>query len=1416
MSEDRPSVFQRMDEVRDRQWSAWNRGERPSVETLVATETYPLNDSELLELIYAEITLRWEHGDHCFIDEYLRRFPQFTDSLRRLFAIHEAMEQVESMPSTDVQTPRASGSEMVPSARGSDRNLLFGILALQMDFIGGESLISALRDWTTQKDKPLGQILVERGDLSAARRALLEPLVDEHVRRHDHDPAASLASLSSTIEDTVDWHHVHDVDVAESLAARRLTHTSDRHRLRSDSSKEMDADSVGRFRILRPHARGGIGEVFLAFDQELNREVALKEIQSRHLRDESCRERFIREAEVTGGLEHPGIVPVYSLGHHGDGRPYYAMRFIRGDSLKDAIERFHAASPAAIQAPAAVDVNQPTVIGAEAHARHEASTVHSVHEYLAPREAFAAVDFRRLLGRFIDVCQAIEYAHSRGVLHRDLKPGNIMLGKYGETLVVDWGLAKVAGKEDRFADVDETTLAPSSASSVEHTADGSVIGTPAYMSPEQAAGRLADIGPAADVYSLGATLYQMLTGRPPFAKLSLPELLARVQRGEYPRPRELNPSIPKPLESICVKAMEVLPSYRYESAAAIAEDLEHWLADEPVNAHREDRLSRASRWVRKHRAWAISGVSALVIVAIVATFFAFWINGQNIVIADKERDARSLAAKNLKLAADAQEQTLVAQKQTEEARSQKARADEEETRAKVSGELTSFMRELFTSSDATGLVGSGLMPVGQSSRDVKAVDLLEHGRKLIEKKFKKQAKSDQLTRAALLAAIGDVSRSLGQLKESKPLLEEALQIRQTFLPTEAKEIAASQFQLATWHSERGNFLDAERLYAQVLATHRRLKTENSLEAADAQVRMAALLVSIGDHRSEEYALQGLATRRRILGDRHRETVIARLVLASSLMDQGKPTEAIMVGLSIFTSVVDALLTIYQTSKEKPLVAVVEYQTGLLLQRMGQHGLAIARFRRAVDLIQQGVGPDHLYVTIPLFDMACSLRANHQIEEAEQAFKDCLRVVRGSVGIEHPRAAKLIESYGELLRESGRVEEALALLDEAIEASDRRFGYAAPHRFELIASGVTLASNAKLHAQLATYGEKAVTLLETQSMAFETEQQCIQLANLGHKLGELPDISLCRKVYERVFTLEQRRARLDEQWTDNLNWGGALADHKLYREAEPYLREAARLARLPEIQQIGDFSPMAYTLNSLGKVEWFNGHFAEAEESFRAALVELKKIWPNPSPRETLGRLIRMLIVTRRFAEAAVLLDQYGNSVDLSEESRGWYFHLKTVLPEVKGSRDTSKRILERLEKSLGKSTNIDAASYRARAVVSAKGDVAHELTRLESLPKNEADSVLIEQAACALSLDKPGLALETLDRVKSPLNVDATSQLRMLFKALAVFRQDHTDARRKELHGALELAEAHFESTKNSTNPDIGGFVISNQLELDP
>ena len=406
------------------------------------------------------------------------------------------MAPSDSTPDDEAKSPPR------PSNPETARNLLFGMLALQNNFVDRAALLSAFNVWTDEKTRPLGRILVEQGKLDASRHDLLNALVAEHLKLHGDDPDRSLAALNSLGPVRKDLDDLKDVDLAVSLG-----------HIGRDRATEVDDDATldwagtptaggARFRILRPYARGGLGEVFAAFDEELHREVALKRIQEHHADDPDSRARFLQEAEITGGLEHPGIVPVYGLGHYDNGRPFYAMRLVKGESLRTAITQFHEADQDPKRDPGE-----------------------------------RAVSLRRLLGRFLDVCNAVGYAHSRGVLHRDLKPPNILLGKYGETLIVDWGLAKVTGRPEPRCPDAEPTLRPISGSSVESTRAGSAIGTPGYMSPEQARGDLEKLGPASDVFSLGATLYHILTGRPAFLGQDYAERLQRNERCEFPMPR---------------------------------------------------------------------------------------------------------------------------------------------------------------------------------------------------------------------------------------------------------------------------------------------------------------------------------------------------------------------------------------------------------------------------------------------------------------------------------------------------------------------------------------------------------------------------------------------------------------------------------------------------------------------------------------------------------------------------------------------------------------------------------------------------------------------------------------------------------------------------------------------------------------
>jgi PAS domain S-box-containing protein len=315
------------------------------------------------------------------------------------------------------------------------------------------------------------------------------------------------------------------------------------------------------------HATGGMGRVWLARDTFLAREVALKELRPEIAGDALVRCRFLREARITGQLEHPGIVPVYELARHPDSSlPFYTMRFVKGRTLTEAAEAFH-------------------------RKRRQG----------AP-EPF---ELTSLLNAFAAVCHTVAYAHSRGVIHRDLKGANVILGDFGEVIVLDWGLAK------RLDQRDDWPPGHSAGDEVDAgcTSLGDVMGTPAFMAPEQASGRMDQVDRRSDIYGLGAILYQVLTGQPPFPDADSKEVLAQVVAQEPVRPRALWPEVPPALEAACLRALAKDPDDRWPSAGALGEEVQHW--QELQRRQAEEALRRQSEVLQS----ILNSMSAAVVVA---------------------------------------------------------------------------------------------------------------------------------------------------------------------------------------------------------------------------------------------------------------------------------------------------------------------------------------------------------------------------------------------------------------------------------------------------------------------------------------------------------------------------------------------------------------------------------------------------------------------------------------------------------------------------------------------------------------------------------------------------------------------------------------------------------------------------------
>ncbi|MDG3007641.1 serine/threonine-protein kinase [Paludisphaera mucosa] len=576
----------------------------------------------------------------------------------------------------------------------ANRDLLFGLLAFQTGAIDADQLAETCAGLDAGRTQGAGAALAADGTLTDDQRAALERLVEERLERHAGDVQATLAAtFDGRSLDVVRAAAPRAIAPAVAAAAASAAEEATLgaagpavgHVLISTIDKGAGHDEEGRdprYTLTHLHAKGGMGQVWKARDGALGREIALKELRPESAGDSVVWSRFLYEAKVTARLEHPGVVPVYEMG--GGESPYYTMRFVKGRTLGEATRAYHKARAA----------------GTEDH-----------------------VDLVNLLTAFVSVCNAIDYAHSRGIIHRDLKGQNVVLGDFGEVIVLDWGLAKqigVDGQAGDAADVEappepeaatlagapedlatlavdspsraeaapdgldatlaagataaapprpaaspadaDSTLPPGAApahaarsgdsskgsgagagsgsggrgqgkesgAGPEGTIQGQLLGTPAYMAPEQARGRHDLIDFRTDVYGLGAILYELLAGQPPFLGKKTAEILYKVSHESPATVRSHNPQAPLDLQAVCLKALAKEREDRYQTAGELARDVQRHLADEPVTAYVEPWPRRAARWARKHKT-AVAAATVLLLASTVAS-------GVGTVVVNRWRD----------------------------------------------------------------------------------------------------------------------------------------------------------------------------------------------------------------------------------------------------------------------------------------------------------------------------------------------------------------------------------------------------------------------------------------------------------------------------------------------------------------------------------------------------------------------------------------------------------------------------------------------------------------------------------------------------------------------------------------------------------------------------------------------------------
>lgn len=693
---------------------------------------------------------------------------------------------------------------------------LFGRLALKLEVVSADQLRKA-EDTVTKRDgTELAAVLVEQGAMTIEQHDHVRAKLEALVARHKGDLAAALTSLDSDddptgtdagskiLEETVDTKPPEpgtaprdraDENTAcfeltiitpghgdgiESEVTAHLAETVDRDNggafgatfispVDPNFSERLDRRDIesalrSRYTLTRVCGVGGIGEVWLAKDPSLKRDVALKRFRADREVDEDTKRRLVKEAQITGQLEHPNIVPVHELDQMEDGSPYYTMKLLRGQTLSQHIQEHHKLK------------------------RDGQDSMLSLYE---------------LLNIFVDVCNAVAYAGARGIVHRDLKPANIMLGGFGEVLVLDWGLATLVDRSETDEEMEPVTL-QSNLDPVQ-TLEGQIVGTPAYMAPEQAAGRIGQIDQRTDVYGLGAVLYAILLGKTPHRGQQTGNtardtitLLKRIVDGPTPRPRTVDPTIPAALDAISAKAMERSRSDRYQTATEIAQDIKRWMADEPVSAYTEPWTDRAQRWFRKHRTLAQSIVIGVVLTAVVSIFAAFMIN---------------------------------------EARKREANAHAETAAARLVA-LDHFQRTRKMVDELLTGLSDGLLnlPETQDFREELLAYAEEEYAKLVAETSDDAALQYELTQVYI--RLGDVRRLLNDDSAEESYLEAIKRLNAT--DGQTLEVARVNNKLGLWYTADGRHDDAAERFELVLDALKETAPQNGDDFESARIRAAAL------------------------------------------------------------------------------------------------------------------------------------------------------------------------------------------------------------------------------------------------------------------------------------------------------------------------------------------------------------------------------------------------------------------------------------------------------------------------------------------------------------------------------------------------------------------------------------------------
>ncbi len=714
-----------------------------------------------------------------------------------------------------------------------------------------------------------------------------------------------------------------------------------------------------------PIGAGGMGEVFKAWDPDLQRHVALKYL--RH-DDPVLVERLLREARAQARVDHPSVCKVYEVGTD-DGRPFIAMEYVDGEPLDVAAGRL--------------------------------STEHRI-----------------LLVK--QVAEAVQAAHSAGLVHRDLKPANILVvDRDGEPFpyVLDFGIARI----EEIAGL---------------TLTGQVMGTPGYLSPEQARGDLNAVDRRTDVFSLGVILYEVLGGRRPFTGDSNVEILMHLIDDEAPPLRRVAPAVPRDLDTVVMTCLEKNPDRRYVSARALADDLGRYLDGEPVEARPIGLLERVTRRAKKNPITAIAiTAAATALVALAVVTVGGWVK----YTTDLKRE------RNLALAA-----------QTEAERNEREAT-----------EITDFLVSVFQGSDPDIAKGGAMT----------ARELLDTGADRIRSRFADQP----AIQFRLLSTLGNIYRKLAILDRSEVLLREAVAVGESLDDEHAGGLPDAIDQLGILCAVQGRHEEAESLFQRSLALREAIFGSDSGELITSIDKLGNLYAIQGRYEEAEPLFRrALAVRERDAGPDSERVAFSLGNLGILLMRQGRYDEA----EAAFRRALE--IQRRTLADDDPTRSRTLNNLGTVLQEQNRGAEAEAVYREALAVDEVVFGPDHPTVAMELTNLGSALMDQGRYDEAEPLIQRAIAIREAAFGRGHAEVANTLNTLGNLYRRTGRLDEAEGALLEAQSVWERTLG---PHHPNL-AYGCNNLGRLRLAQgrpdEAAALFERALAIAETKMSADHPE------------------------------------------------------------------------------------------------------------------------------------------------------------------------------------------------------------------------------------------------------------------------------------------------------------------------------------------